>query len=50
MTRKELAAYLRVSIRTLNRLVQRGEVPRPARIGTQLRWRVADIDRWLSKK
>jgi prophage regulatory protein len=45
--RKLLAALLKVSIRTVDRLDSGGKLPPPVRIGGAKRWRKTDIDQWL---
>jgi predicted DNA-binding transcriptional regulator AlpA len=45
--RRELAAMLSVSLPTLDRLKSAGKLPRPVALGGCVRWRTADIDRWL---
>ncbi len=48
LTTDDLAALLQIDERTLRRLVREGAVPPPIRIaGRILRWRRADLDRWL---
>jgi predicted DNA-binding transcriptional regulator AlpA len=42
-TRKELEALLRVSGRTIDRLVAAGLFPAPLRVGNRCRWRSEDI-------
>jgi excisionase family DNA binding protein len=39
----QLAEYLQVNTRTIRRLIQTGELPRPIRIGRQLRWDEAAV-------
>ena len=36
---KDVTDLLRISERSVNRLVDRGELPQPARIGRSVRWR-----------
>lgn len=43
------AAYLRIAEVTLYRLVRRGELPH-TRIGRALRFRIADLDRYLEEQ
>ncbi len=48
---KQLAALLGVHPRTVVRLVQRGELPPPIRLGPRiLRWRVTDIERAIEQR
>lgn len=46
---KSLAGYLRVSTRTLENIIQRGEGPPYVRLGRQRRWRPADVEVWLKE-
>ncbi|MCA9259658.1 MAG: helix-turn-helix domain-containing protein [Planctomycetales bacterium] len=48
LTPIEVARHLRVSKRTVDRLVARGSLPSPICVGGQRRWRTSDIERWLS--
>ena len=47
ITAEEAAAALRVSERTLWRLLSAGKVPPPVRIGRNSRWRRAEIEGWI---
>ena len=48
LTAKEVAHRLSIAVRTLHRLVRAGVVPAPVRLTRKIiRWRVADIDRYL---
>jgi len=49
LTRDSAAAYLAVSKRTLDRLVQAGELP-AYRIGGHRRFRLDDIDSFVASK
>jgi excisionase family DNA binding protein len=49
LTRDSAAAYLAVSKRTLDRLVQAGEL-RAYRIGGHRRFRIEDIDSFIASK
>lgn len=49
LTRDDTAAYLAVSKRTLDRLVQAGELP-AYRIGGHRRFRIEDIDSFVASK
>jgi prophage regulatory protein len=42
-----VARLLRISTRTVYRLSDRGAMPAPVRLGAAVRWRRADLDRWL---
>lgn len=49
--RKRAAEYLGLSVATLHRLVQRGELPPPIRLSVQASgWRLADLDAFISRK
>ncbi len=43
----ELAAILKVSSRTVWRLVSSGEAPAPLRIGGSCRWRLKQVQDWI---
>lgn len=48
LSRDQLADYLQVDRRTLQRLEREGALPRPLRIAGRIdRWRQQDIDAWL---
>lgn len=48
---KQLAATLGIHPRTVARLVQRGELPPPIRLGPRiLRWRVTDLEKALEQR
>lgn len=47
---KSLAGYLRVSTRTLENILMRGEGPPYLRLGRQRRWRPADVEVWLKER
>ena len=49
LTIKEVAAYLNVSVRTLERELSAGTFPQPVRIGRLRRWRQEDIDQYLER-
>ncbi len=49
LTRDDTATYLAVSKRTLDRLVQAGELP-AYRIGGHRRFRIEDIDLFIKKR
>lgn len=45
LTPKEVAAMFRVNVRTLERMVQRGQVPPPVRYSQKIvRYRIADLE------
>ena len=44
----EVAAWLRVSAKTVRRWVASGHCPKPVRVGEKLlRWRTSDLQEWL---
>jgi predicted DNA-binding transcriptional regulator AlpA len=45
---EELAAALGLAIRTSHKMNSTGKLPRPARFGRAVRWRVAEIQAWLA--
>lgn len=47
---KEVATILSVSTRTVWRLVSSDQLPRPIRFGRNVRWRLADIERWIESE
>jgi excisionase family DNA binding protein len=49
MTIHEVADLLRCSTRTVHRLIDRGEVPTPLKLGTLLRWPQTQIESWLAE-
>ena len=42
------AALMNVSARTFLRLVASGKAPKPVHIGRLVRWKRADLERWIS--
>lgn len=50
MTIKELAELLGVSVSTIIRWSDAGEIPAPMTIGGSVRWKRATIEAWLSEK
>lgn len=50
MTTGEVAAYLTVPVNTIYQWRTRGVGPRAARVGRHLRWRKADVDRWVDQQ
>ena len=45
---KEVAAYCRVSLQHIYRLMKKGQFPAPVKIGgCTVRWRRATIDAWI---
>lgn len=47
VTFADAAALLGVSAMTLERMVMRGDFPRPIRVGTLRKYQRATVDRWL---
>jgi excisionase family DNA binding protein len=48
LTQSEAAQFLRVSVRTLERLRVSGEGPTYIKTGRLVRYRQADLDRWIA--
>ena len=44
----EVAEHFDVSRRTILRMIERGEIPQPCRVGRQLRWSVDAINQWVA--
>ena len=49
LTTDEVLTYLRITPRTIYRLIRNGELP-AMRIGRQWRFRRADLDAWLERQ
>ena len=49
LSTSELAARLRVSVQTLYDLRSQGRGPRGFRVGRELRFRLSEVDSWLSR-
>ena len=50
LTTRDLASYLRVSPRTVQRRAAAGELPPPISVSSRrARWRRCDIDEWLDR-
>ncbi|HEX5473685.1 MAG TPA: helix-turn-helix domain-containing protein [Vicinamibacterales bacterium] len=49
LTTEEVLAYLKVTPRTIYRLIRSGELP-AVRIGRQWRFRRTDLDQWLERQ
>ena len=50
LTSQQVADRLAVSVRTLWRLVKRGEFPQPIRYNRKLvRWKSGDVERYIDK-
>ncbi len=50
LTALEVAALLKVSLRTFERVIRAGNGPVCARIGRQRRWRARDVHAWVSQQ
>ncbi len=50
ITKIEFAEILNISVRSLQRKMNRGELPTPIRIGKTLRWLRSSIEDWINKK
>ena len=49
LTTDEVQAYLRITSRTMYRMIRSGELP-AIRVGRQWRFRRSDMDRWLAQR
>ena len=49
LTTEEVLGYLKVTPRTIYRLIRTGELP-AVRVGRQWRFRRADLDNWLDRQ
>jgi excisionase family DNA binding protein len=48
LTARELANRLSISLRTLYRMLARGQLPQPIRLGRRhVRWKATDVQRYL---
>lgn len=45
----EVAAYLSVSLSTVQRMADRGDIPKPVKIGNVKRWDKNVLDRYLDE-
>jgi predicted DNA-binding transcriptional regulator AlpA len=48
ITAADVAAMLKVSVRTLWRLRSAGQIPEPVRLGGAVRWRLDEIKKWIA--
>jgi len=48
-TLEEVADYLRLSIHTIYKMLQKGTIP-AYKVGKQWRFKQRDIDKWIKKK
>ena len=49
LTTEEVLSYLKITPRTIYRLIRSGELP-AVRIGRQWRFRRTDLDRWVERQ
>jgi len=47
LTAEELASLLKSSLESIYRFNAKGLIPRPSRLGGQLRWKRAEIEAWI---
>jgi predicted DNA-binding transcriptional regulator AlpA len=47
---KACAALLGISVRSWQRLVERGEAPKPVKIGKSSRWRRSDVEAYIASR
>jgi excisionase family DNA binding protein len=50
LTRANLCEQLKISIRTLSRMVATGQLPPPIYIGRSVRFRESDIEEWIAQE
>ena len=50
LTKTQLAGYLAVSPRTIDRLDAARDLPRPILVAGRKRWQLSEIDEWLESK
>jgi len=50
MTTEEVASALNIHPRTVRRLWRAGKLPAAIQVGTRIRWRRSDIERWLEEQ
>ena len=50
LTLDDVADVLRVSARTVSRLVKSGDLPAGMKIGTSRRWKHSELDAWLNSQ
>lgn len=48
VTAEQLAKILQVSVRSIWRMRSSGQLPRPVRIGGNIRWRPKDVELWIA--
>jgi excisionase family DNA binding protein len=47
LSTNQVAVALGCSVRHVRRLIDSGQMPKPIKLGSLLRWRKADIERWV---
>lgn len=50
LTKKQIAEYLGVTVRSIDRYVAAGELPNPIRIGGRLRWRQQALAEFIERR
>ena len=50
VTTREVADYLGIPVQTIYRWASRGDGPTRLRVGRYVRYRKADVERWLSAR
>lgn len=48
ITARQLAVVLQVSTRQVWRMLSARRVPQPIRVGSVVRWRMAEIEQWIA--
>jgi excisionase family DNA binding protein len=48
-TSEEVAQYLGITVGALHQLRYLGKAPKASKVGTRLRFRWSDVDRWLEQ-
>jgi len=49
LSRTDVAQMLGLSLRTVERMEEKGELPAPVRLGRLVRFRASDIERYISR-
>jgi excisionase family DNA binding protein len=49
VTRDELCARLKLSKRTISRMIATRQLPAPLRLGHSVRWRESEIEEWIQR-
>lgn len=49
LTKKQFAGLLKLSQRSVDRKIQTGDFPPGLKLGGAVRWRKAEIERWISE-